>query len=98
MPKNSELSEGDKKFAASMYPPRVASLDGAPSQSERMGLPSVKPQDPQKVEGDYRAELQRSFEALLAQSGVTDSDANELAAKFQQELAKLRRGPGGRAN
>jgi hypothetical protein len=40
VPKNNELSEGDKMFAASIYPPRVASSDNSSSQSVRLGLPS----------------------------------------------------------
>ena len=96
VPKNTELSDGDKRFASSIYPPRVASSGATPSQGVRIGQPSATPQDDQKVEAEYRTELQRSFEANLMRSGLQSSDVQRLTGKFQEELAKLRSGPLGK--
>lgn len=89
--KNNALSDGDKGFAASRYPIRVASLSGPPSNTR-----AIRPADGQEEraeETNYRADLQKSFKALLEKAGVKSSEIEAITAKFQEEIAKLRNAP-----
>jgi Astacin (Peptidase family M12A) len=89
VPPNYELSEGDRKFAASMYPPRSADVP----TGVRLDPTSTAPQDRQKLESDYRVQLQASFERLLGSHGMSVSQRQEAIANFEKEVAKLRDGP-----
>jgi hypothetical protein len=94
--KNLELSDGDKEFAARMYPnnPRVASVTqevaGGARVATRGGVRAAP--TPKQVEAGYRAELLAAYQGVLAQSGVAKPEAEKLAADFKQELAKVRDG------
>ena len=90
VPKNNELSNGDKQFAASIYPSRVASYDGS-NKSVRFG--ELQSQDSKELEANYRAELEHSFEQLLTKVNIKKSDREELGAMFIKRLAKLRDSP-----
>jgi hypothetical protein len=89
IPKNNELSEGDKRFAASLYPLQLSSIDGG---SLRLGQAPAGRRNAENAEADYRAELQKSYESMLAKAGLTGSAAETLAANFRNEIAKLRSG------
>lgn len=91
VPRNNELSDGDKQFAANMYPPHIASSEQPSDQGVRYG--QAAPQNSQTLEADYRAQLQRTFEGLLEKGGVGDSKLKAAAGKFREEVARLRNGP-----
>jgi hypothetical protein len=92
VPKNNEFSEGDKAFAARIYPPRVASLDG--SDRATRGSATATSEDSQQSEARLRDELKHSFRAALTEGGVEDAEADALATKFEEEVAKARSGFG----
>jgi hypothetical protein len=89
IPKNNELSAGDKEFAASLYPVPLASIGGG---SLRLGQPRASRRDAESAEAGYRAELQKAYESMLAKAGLTGPAAETLATSFRNEIAKLRSG------
>jgi Astacin (Peptidase family M12A) len=94
--KNKELSQGDKDFAASIYPQRVASLGSGGGGTRGVtgsggtraaGIPAASAKD---AEARYRAGLVRDYQDALAKSGVEGARAESLTAEFKAELARVR--------
>src|SRR5262249_9469290 len=86
---NHELSDGDKQFAASIYPLRVAGLD----PGNKAALPPLAPPEGKEGEENFRAELQRNFESLLTKAGVKRERVKDLTQKFAQRVKVLRAAP-----
>lgn len=83
---NNDLSEGDKAFAAQMYPPRLASLTRG-GVTTRSIAPS-----PREAESNFRSDLVRDYEQALSAVGLAKQQIAKMVAEFKKELAQVRGG------
>lgn len=80
---NASLSEGDKAFAAQMYPQRVATR-GAITRSIT--------DSPREAEANFRNDLAKDYEDALTKGGTPKDRVAKLVADFKKELARVRSG------